>query len=319
MQLSIVIPLLNEEESLNELYNWIATVMRSNSFSYEIIFIDDGSTDNSWKIIKKIAAEDPFVKGVKFNRNYGKSQALHVGFDKAEGDVIITMDADLQDNPEEIPELYQLIQKEGYDLISGWKKKRYDSVLSKNLPSKLFNAAARKTSGLKLHDFNCGLKAYRKAVIKNIDVYGEMHRYIPVLAKNAGYSRIDEKIVKHQARKYGKTKFGAERFINGFLDLITIWFLSKFGKRPMHLFGALGILMFFFGFLFAIWIGASKLYKLYQGHPSILVTDNPWFYISLTTMILGTLLFIAGFLGELVLRSSREKDRYRISETTGEF
>ncbi|WP_029036511.1 glycosyltransferase family 2 protein [Salinimicrobium xinjiangense] len=319
MQLSIVIPLLNEEESLKELYNWIATVMRSNSFSYEILFIDDGSTDNSWKIIKKISAEDPAVKGIKFNRNYGKSQALHVGFDKAEGDVVITMDADLQDNPEEIPELYNLITKEGYDLISGWKKKRYDSVLSKNLPSKLFNAAARKTSGLKLHDFNCGLKAYRKSVIKNIDVYGEMHRYIPVLAKNAGYSRIEEKVVKHQARKYGKTKFGAERFVNGFLDLITIWFLSKFGKRPMHLFGALGILMFFFGFLFTLWIGISKLYKLYEGLPSILVTDNPWFYIALTTMILGTLLFLAGFLGELILRSSREKERYRISETTGEF
>lgn len=319
MQISVVIPLLNEEESLQELYNWIAGVLRSNSFSYEIIFIDDGSTDNSWRIIKQIAAEDPAVKGIKFNRNYGKSQALHVGFDKAEGDVIITMDADLQDNPEEIPELYHLIQKEGYDLISGWKKKRYDSVLSKNLPSKLFNAAARKTSGLKLHDFNCGLKAYRKSVVKNIDVYGEMHRYIPVLAKNAGYSKIDEKVVQHQARKYGKTKFGAERFINGFLDLITIWFLSKFGKRPMHLFGALGILMFFFGFLFTFWIGASKLYKLYIGQPSILVTDNPWFYIALTTMIIGSLLFLTGFLGELILRSSREKDRYRISETTGEF
>lgn len=319
MQLSIVIPLLNEEESLNELYNWIASVMRSNSFSYEIIFIDDGSTDDSWKVIRKIAAEDPAVKGIKFNRNYGKSQALHVGFEKAEGDVIITMDADLQDNPEEIPQLYDLITKEGFDLISGWKKKRYDSVLSKNLPSKLFNAAARKTSGLKLHDFNCGLKAYRKAVIKNIDVYGEMHRYIPVLAKNAGYSRIDEKVVQHQARKYGRTKFGAERFINGFLDLITIWFLSKFARRPMHLFGALGVLMFFFGFLFAAWIGASKLYKLYHDQPSILVTDNPWFYIALTTMILGTLLFLAGFLGELILRSSRDKERYRISETTGEF
>ncbi|MGI0105793.1 glycosyltransferase family 2 protein [Salinimicrobium sp. WS361] len=319
MQLSIVIPLLNEEESLNELYNWIASVMRSNSFSYEIIFIDDGSTDNSWKVIRKIAAEDAGVKGIRFNRNYGKSQALHVGFDKAEGDVIITMDADLQDNPEEIPELYHLITKENFDLISGWKKKRYDAVLTKNLPSKLFNAAARKTSGLKLHDFNCGLKAYRKAVVKNIDVYGEMHRYIPVLAKNAGYSRIDEKVVQHQARKYGKTKFGAERFINGFLDLITIWFLSSFARRPMHLFGALGVLMFFFGFLFAVAIGASKLYKLYQGLPSILVTDNPWFYISLTTMILGTLLFIAGFLGELILRSSRDKERYRISETTGEI
>lgn len=319
MQLSVVIPLLNEEESLNELYNWITSVMRSNNFSYEILFIDDGSTDNSWKVIKKLAAEDRFVKGIKFNRNYGKSQALHVGFDKAEGDVIITMDADLQDNPEEIPELYALITRDNFDLISGWKKKRYDSVISKNLPSKLFNAAARKTSGLKLHDFNCGLKAYRKAVVKNIDVYGEMHRYIPVLAKNAGYSKIDEKVVQHQARKYGRTKFGAERFINGFLDLITIWFLSKFGKRPMHLFGALGVLMFFFGFISAAWIGASKLYKLYQGLPSILVTDNPWFYISLTTMILGTLLFLAGFLGELILRSSREQERYRISETTGQF
>lgn len=319
MQLSIIIPLLNEEESLNELYHWIASVMRSNSFSYEIIFIDDGSTDNSWKTIKQLSAEDPSVKGFKFNRNYGKSQALHVGFEKAQGDVIITMDADLQDNPEEIPELYSLIVNDGYDLISGWKKKRYDSVLAKNLPSKLFNAAARKTSGLKLHDFNCGLKAYRKEVVKNIDVYGEMHRYIPVLAKNAGYSRIDEKVVQHQARKYGKTKFGAERFINGFLDLITIWFLSKFGKRPMHLFGALGILMFFFGFLASAWIGSSKLYKLYQGEPSILVTDNPWFYISLTTMIIGTLLFLAGFLGELILRSSRDKERYRISETIGQI
>jgi glycosyltransferase involved in cell wall biosynthesis len=319
MQLSIVIPLLNEEESLKELYNWIVKVLRSNSFSYEIIFIDDGSTDNSWKIIQQIAAEDEAVKGIKFNRNYGKSQALHVGFDKAQGDVIITMDADLQDNPEEIPELYQLITTEDYDLISGWKKKRYDSVLAKNLPSKLFNAAARKTSGLKLHDFNCGLKAYKKAVIKNIDVYGEMHRYIPVLAKNAGYSKINEKVVQHQARKYGKTKFGAERFINGFLDLITIWFLSKFGKRPMHLFGALGILMFFFGLLAAAWIGGSKLYKLYHGQPSILVTDNPWFYISLVTMIIGTLFFLTGFLGELILRSSREKDRYRISQTTGQF
>ena len=319
MQLSIVIPLLNEEESLKELYDWIATVMRSNSFSYEIIFIDDGSTDDSWKVIQEISQKDGFVKGVKFNRNYGKSQALHVGFEKAQGDVIITMDADLQDNPEEIPELYELITTENYDLISGWKKKRYDSVLSKNLPSKLFNAAARKTSGLKLHDFNCGLKAYKKRVVKNIDVYGEMHRYIPVLAKNAGYSRIDEKVVKHQARKYGKTKFGVERFINGFLDLITIWFLSKFGKRPMHLFGALGILMFVLGFLAAGWIGATKLYKLHHGLPNILVTDNPWFYISLVTMIIGTLFFLTGFLGELILRSSREKERYRISQTTGQF
>ena len=319
MQISIVIPLLNEEESLKELHNWIAQVMRSNSFSHEIIFIDDGSTDNSWNIIQELAAKDKAVKGLRFNRNYGKSQALHLGFEKAQGEVVITMDADLQDNPKEIPELYALVAEQGFDLISGWKKKRYDSVLTKNLPSKLFNAAARKTSGLKLHDFNCGLKAYRKEVIKNIDVYGEMHRYIPVLAKNAGYSRIDEKIVQHQARKYGRTKFGAERFINGFLDLVTIWFLSKFGRRPMHLFGALGVLMFILGFIAAAWIGISKLYKLYQGLPSILVTDNPWFYISLTTMVIGTLFFLAGFLGELILRSSRERERYRISETVGQI
>lgn len=317
MQLSIVIPLLNEEESLQELYDWIVSVMQSNSYSYEIIFIDDGSTDNSWKVINHISAEDPSVKGIKFNRNYGKSQALHAGFLAAQGDVVITMDADLQDNPDEIPDLYDLINKEKFDLVSGWKKKRYDSVISKNLPSKLFNAAARKTSGVKLHDFNCGLKAYRREVIKNIDVYGEMHRYIPVLAKNAGFSKITEKEVKHQARKYGKTKFGMERFINGFLDLISIWFLSKFGKRPMHLFGALGVLMFFFGFIAAAWIGLSKLYKLYHGLPNILVTQNPWFYISLTLMVIGTQFFLAGFLGELILRSKREKDRYLISKTTG--
>lgn len=317
MQLSIVIPLLNEEESLTELYNWIVSVMQSNSYSYEIIFIDDGSTDASWKTISHLAVQDTNVKGIKFNRNYGKSQALHAGFLEVQGDVIITMDADLQDNPEEIPELYNLIQKERFDLVSGWKKKRYDSVLSKNLPSKLFNAAARKTSGVKLHDFNCGLKAYRKEVVKNIDVYGEMHRYIPVLAKNAGFSNITEKEVKHQARKYGKTKFGMERFINGFLDLISIWFLSKFGKRPMHLFGALGVLMFFFGFSAAAWIGISKLYKLYHGLPNILVTQNPWFFISLILMVIGTQFFLAGFLGELILRSRRDTERYLISKTTG--
>tara|TARA_R100001369_G_scaffold20091_1_gene36700 strand:- start:200348 stop:201307 length:960 start_codon:yes stop_codon:yes gene_type:complete len=317
MQLSIVIPLLNEEESLTELYNWIVSVMQSNSYSYEIIFIDDGSTDASWNTIASLGFKDPNVKGIKFNRNYGKSQALHAGFLEAQGEVVITMDADLQDNPEEIPELFDLIKKEHFDLVSGWKKKRYDSILSKNLPSKLFNAAARKTSGVKLHDFNCGLKAYRKEVIKNIDVYGEMHRYIPVLAKNAGFSNITEKEVKHQARKYGKTKFGMERFINGFLDLISIWFLSKFGKRPMHLFGALGVLMFFFGFTAAAWIGISKLYKLYHGLPNILVTQNPWFYISLILMVIGTQFFLAGFLGELILRSKRDNDRYLISKTTG--
>ncbi|HKL36027.1 MAG TPA: glycosyltransferase family 2 protein, partial [Salegentibacter sp.] len=305
-----------EEQSLTELYNWIAKVMRSNSFSHEIIFIDDGSTDDSWKTIEALEENDKAVKGIKFNRNYGKSQALHAGFLRAQGDVIITMDADLQDNPEEIPELYQLINEKGYDLVSGWKKKRYDSVISKNIPSKIFNAAARKTSGVKLHDFNCGLKAYRKEVIKNIDVYGEMHRYIPVLAKNAGYSKITEKEVQHQARKFGKTKFGAERFLNGFLDLISIWFLSKFGRRPMHLFGALGVLMFIFGFLSAGWIGVSKLYKLYHGLPNVLVTSNPWFYIALAVMIIGSQLFLAGFLGELILRSKREKERYLINKTT---
>lgn len=316
MQISVVIPLLNEEQSLTELYNWIAKVMRSNSFSHEIIFIDDGSTDNSWKTIEALAENDQAVKGIKFNRNYGKSQALHAGFLRAQGDVIITMDADLQDNPEEIPELYNMVTKQGYDLVSGWKKKRYDSVVSKNLPSKVFNAAARKTSGVKLHDFNCGLKAYKQAVVKNIDVYGEMHRYIPVLAKNSGFTKITEKEVQHQARKYGKTKFGAERFINGFLDLISIWFLSKFGRRPMHLFGALGVLMFIFGFISAGWIGISKLYKLYHGLPNVLVTSNPWFYIALAVMIIGSQLFLAGFLGELILRSKREKERYLINKTT---
>lgn len=316
MQISVVIPLLNEEQSLTELYNWIAKVLRSNSFSYEIIFIDDGSTDNSWKTIEALAEADDRVKGIRFNRNYGKSQALHAGFLKAQGNVVITMDADLQDNPEEIPELYDMIVNQGYELVSGWKKKRYDNVLTKNLPSKLFNAAARKTSGVKLHDFNCGLKAYKKEVIKNIDVYGEMHRYIPVLAKNAGFYKITEKEVQHQARKYGNTKFGINRFIHGFLDLISIWFLSKFGRRPMHLFGALGVLMFIIGFLAAGWIGFSKLYKLYHGIPNILVALNPWFYISLTVMIIGTQFFLAGFLGELILRSKRDKERYLIKKTT---
>lgn len=316
MQISVVIPLLNEEQSLVELYNWIAKVLRSNSFSYEIIFIDDGSTDNSWETIEALAGNDEAVKGIRFNRNYGKSQALHAGFLKAKGDVVITMDADLQDNPEEIPELYQMIAEERYDLVSGWKKKRYDNVITKNIPSKIFNAAARKTSGVKLHDFNCGLKAYRKEVIKNIDVYGEMHRYIPVLAKNAGFYNITEKEVKHQARKYGTTKFGVNRFIYGFLDLISIWFLSKFGRRPMHLFGALGVLMFIIGFITAAWIGLSKLYKLYHGLPNILVVQNPWFYIALTVMVIGTQFFLAGFLGELILRSKRDRERYLIKKTT---
>ncbi len=311
MQISVVIPLLNEEESLNELYDWIAKVMQSNRFSFEILFIDDGSTDDSWQTITALSKQDPNVKGIRFQRNYGKSQALHIGFAKAKGDVVITMDADLQDSPEEIPELYSLIANDGFDLVSGWKKKRYDSVIAKNLPSKLFNWAARKTSGLKLHDFNCGLKAYNNDVIKAIDVHGEMHRYIPVLVKNAGFSNITEKVVHHQARKYGKTKFGMERFINGFLDLITIWFVSKFGKRPMHFFGAIGALMFVIGLAFATYLGIDKLFVNPAGR---LLTDRPQFYISLVTMIIGTQFFVAGFLGEIILRSQDNKERYKVKD-----
>lgn len=313
MNLSIIIPLLNEEESLQELHNWILTVMKINNYSYEVIFIDDGSTDSSWTIIERLSDENPNVKGIRFLKNFGKSQALHAGFDKAQGDVIITMDADLQDNPDEIPELYKMVIDKNFDLVSGWKKKRYDSVFAKNIPSKLFNWAARKTSGVQLNDFNCGLKAYKNIVVKNIEVSGEMHRYIPVLAKNAGFGKIGEKIVKHQARKYGETKFGMDRFVNGFLDLITIWFLSRFGKRPMHLFGALGSLMFIIGFFSAGFIGFMKLYKLYHGLSYDLVTNNPWFYISLATMIIGTQLFLAGFLGEIILRTKNNDERYKIS------
>jgi len=313
MNLSILIPLLNEEESLQELYTWIISIMKSNNYSYEIIFLDDGSTDESWNIISGFASENPNVKGVRFMKNFGKSQALHAGFAKAKGDVIITMDADLQDSPDEIPGLYEMITAQKYDLVSGWKKKRYDSVVAKNLPSKLFNWAARKTSGVELNDFNCGLKAYKNVVVKNIEVSGEMHRYIPVLAKNAGFGKIGEKVVQHQARKYGETKFGMERFINGFLDLITIWFLSRFGKRPMHLFGALGSFMFILGFLSAGYIGASKLYHMYMGMHYNLVTNNPWFFIALTTMVLGTQLFLAGFLGEIILRTKNNEERYKVS------
>lgn len=313
MNLSIVIPLLNEEESLHELHNWIVKVMTLHNYSYEILFIDDGSTDKSWLIIEGLSAENPNVKGIKFLKNFGKSQALHAGFAKAQGDVIITMDADLQDSPDEIPELYHMIINQNYDLISGWKKKRYDSVVSKNLPSKLFNWAARKTSGVELNDFNCGLKAYKNIVVKNIEVSGEMHRYIPVLAKNAGFGKIGEKVVQHQARKYGETKFGMDRFINGFLDLITIWFLSRFGKRPMHLFGAIGSLMFVIGFVAAAYIGISKLYHMYNDMKYTLVTNNPWFYIALTTMVLGTQLFLAGFLGEIILRTKNNEARYKIA------
>ncbi len=314
MNLSIIIPLLNEQESLPELHSWIVKVMTSHNYSYEVIFIDDGSTDNSWKIIEQLSQENPNVKGIRFMRNFGKSQALHAGFAKAQGDVIITMDADLQDSPDEIPDLYNMIVNQNYDLVSGWKKKRYDSVVSKNLPSKLFNWAARKTSGVYLNDFNCGLKAYKNIVIKNIEVSGEMHRYIPVLAKNAGFGKIGEKVVQHQARKYGESKFGMSRFINGFLDLITIWFLSRYGKRPMHLFGAFGVLMFIIGFISTILIITFKLVKLYSGLETILVTDNPLFYIALTAMIIGTQLFLAGFLGEIILRSKNNEERYKISK-----
>jgi glycosyltransferase involved in cell wall biosynthesis len=311
MNISVVIPLLNEEDSLKELHDWIVSVMESNSFSYEILFIDDGSTDASWNVISKLSEANSNVKGIRFMKNFGKSQALNAGFSKAEGAIVITMDADLQDNPEEIPELYKMIAEDGFDLVSGWKKKRYDSILSKNLPSKLFNWAARRTSGVKLHDFNCGLKAYSNQVVKHIDVYGEMHRYIPVLAKNAGFITIGEKVVLHQARKYGKTKFGMNRFINGFLDLITIWFISRFGRRPMHLFGSLGVLMLIIGFGFAFYIGLDKLFINPAGR---LITERPQFYIALSTMIIGSQFFIAGFLGELILRSKRQQQRYFIKD-----
>lgn len=313
MNISVVIPLLNEQESLQELHHWIVSVMTQNNYSYEVIFIDDGSTDGSWSIIEKLSAENQHIKGIRFLTNFGKSQALHAGFAKAQGDVVITMDADLQDNPEEIPELYHMIVDQGFDLVSGWKKKRYDAMVSKNLPSKLFNWAARRTSGVQLNDFNCGLKAYKNLVVKNIEVSGEMHRYIPVLAKNAGFGKIAEKVVKHQARKYGETKFGMERFINGFLDLITIWFLSRFGKRPMHLFGAWGVVMFLIGFISTGFIITFKLAKLAVGMPTVLVTNNPLFYIALTTMIIGTQLFLAGFLGEIILRTKNNEVSYKIS------
>ena len=313
MNLSIIIPLLNEQESLPELHQWIVKVMTAHNYTYEVIFIDDGSTDNSWQIIADLSKSNPNVKGIRFLRNFGKSQALHAGFAKAKGDVVITMDADLQDSPDEIPDLYNMIMQQNFDLVSGWKKKRYDSVVAKNLPSKLFNWAARKTSGVYLNDFNCGLKAYKNVVIKNIEVSGEMHRYIPVLAKNAGFGKIGEKVVIHQARKYGESKFGMSRFINGFLDLITIWFLSRYGKRPMHLFGAVGVLMFVIGFLATGAIITLKLIKLYSGYHTILVTDNPLFYIALTAMILGSQLFLAGFLGEIILRTKNNEERYKIS------
>lgn len=314
MNLSIVIPLLNEEASLEELFSRIDRVCKSNSLSYEIWFVDDGSTDLSWSIIENLKVQHPQIHGIKFSKNYGKSQALHAAFERTNGDVIITMDADLQDFPEEIPELYNMVVQDNYDIVSGWKKKRFDNVMTKNVPSKLFNAAARKVSGVYLHDFNCGLKAYKKQVVKSIDVYGDMHRYIPVLAANAGFRRITEKEVQHQARPYGTSKFGTERFIRGFLDLVTLWFVSRFGGRPMHFFGAVGTLMFIFGFLSALWLGVSKLIDVARGIYGHLITNNPWFFIALTMMIMGTLLFVAGFLGEMIIRTNREHKNYNIDE-----
>jgi glycosyltransferase involved in cell wall biosynthesis len=315
MDISVVIPLYNEAESLPELHAWIKRVMDENGYTYEIIFVNDGSTDESWDIIKGLTVQDPSVKGLKFRRNYGKSPGLFCGFEKAEGDVVITMDADLQDSPDEIPGLFKMIKEEGYDLVSGWKKKRYDGKLTKNLPSKIYNATARRISGLKLHDMNCGLKAYRKEVVKSIEVYGEMHRYIPYLAKNAGFTHIGEKVVQHQKRKFGTSKFGMNRFVNGYLDLITLWFLNRFGKKPMHFFGLAGSLMFLIGFVAVITVGIIKLNALIQGIPARLVTDMPAFHLSLTFMILGSLLFLTGFLGELIVRNAPERNNYIIEET----
>lgn len=314
MNISIVIPLLNEEESLPELCTWVARVMQENNFSYELILIDDGSKDRSWNVIEELSAQNQCIKGIKFRRNYGKSAALNVAFEAAQGDVIITMDADLQDSPDEIPDLYKMITVDGLDLVSGWKKKRYDPI-SKTIPTKLFNWATRKASGINnLHDFNCGLKAYRKDVVKNIEVYGEMHRYIPVIAKWAGFTKIEEKVVQHYERKYGTTKFGFERFINGFLDLMSITFVSKFGKRPMHVFGFLGTMSFLFGGIVAVYLITEKVYKSFSSIPTRDVTDKPLFYLALVAMIIGTQLFLAGFLGELISRNSSSRNHYQIEK-----
>lgn len=317
MNITVIVPLYNEEESLPELYSWIERVMNENKFSFEVIFVNDGSTDHSWDVIRQLSERSEHVRGIKFRRNYGKSPALYCGFEAAKGDVVITMDADLQDSPDEIPELYRMITEEGYDLVSGYKQNRKQGdPLSKTIPTKLFNATARKVSGIhNLHDFNCGLKAYRKEVVKNIEVYGEMHRYIPYLAKNAGFSKIGEKPVHHQARKFGTSKFmGWNRFVNGYLDLLTLWFLSTFGRKPMHVFGFLGTLVFMVGFLSAFGIGVDKLWALSHGIPQRLVTDSPWFYIALTMMMIGTQLFLAGFIGDLVSRSSQGRNDYQVEE-----
>ncbi len=316
MDISIVIPLFNEEESLPELAGWIDKVMRENNFSYEIIMIDDGSKDNSWQVVEDLQSKNPLIKGIKFRRNYGKSAALYCGFDIVQGDVVITMDADLQDSPEEIPELFKMIKQDGYDLVSGWKKKRFDPVLSKNIPSKIYNFTVRCITGIKLHDMNCGLKAYRKNVIKSIEVYGEMHRYIPVLAKWAGYKNIGEKVVKHSERKYGVTKFGMERFIRGPLDLLSVTFISRFVKRPMHFFGILGIIMIFIGVAASIWLGIQKIIELQHGVVGKLITNSPYFYIALTSMIIGAQFFMGGFMGELISRSASERNNYQIEKRT---
>ncbi|MBR5238206.1 MAG: glycosyltransferase family 2 protein [Paludibacteraceae bacterium] len=314
MDISVIVPLFNEAESLPELYAWIQRVMNENKFTYEVIFINDGSTDDSWKVIQDLKAKSDNVRAIRFRRNYGKSPALFCGFERAEGDVVITMDADLQDSPDEIPELYRMVMKDGYDLVSGWKQKRYDNTFTKNIPSKIYNATARKVTGLKLHDMNCGLKAYRKEVIKNIEVYGEMHRYIPYLAKNAGYTNIGEKVVIHRKRQYGVSKFGLERFVNGYLDLFSLYFLDKFGKQPMHFFGLWGSVMFLLGFVAVVAVGAMKLIALAKGIPAPLVTDTPYFYIALTMMLLGTQMFLSGFVGELISRSNAERNKYHIAE-----
>jgi glycosyltransferase involved in cell wall biosynthesis len=317
LDISVVIPLYNEDESLHELCEWIARVMSDHRFSYEVILVDDGSRDNSWNVIEKISAANSNIKGIKFRRNYGKSAALHEGFAATKGDVVITMDADMQDSPDEIPGLYKMIKEEGFDLVSGWKKKRHDPV-SKTIPSRFFNWTTRKMSGINnLHDFNCGLKSYKKEVVKSIEVYGEMHRYIPVIAKWAGFTKIGEKVVEHRARKYGVTKFGLERFVNGFLDLLSITFVARFGKRPMHLFGSLGTLMFLIGFFSAALLGINKLLSVIRGIPARMLTDRPSFYISLTCMIIGSMLFLAGFLGEMISRSSADRNKYQVDKRIG--
>ncbi|MCX6231815.1 MAG: glycosyltransferase family 2 protein [Bacteroidetes bacterium] len=313
MDISIIVPLFNEDESLGELASWIDKVMHENNFSYEVIMVDDGSNDNSWNVIENISSKNSAYKGIKFRRNYGKSAALNIGFEAAKGDVVITMDADLQDSPEEIPELFAMIKEQNFDIVSGWKKKRYDPI-TKTIPTKFYNWTTRKMSGIKLHDFNCGLKAYKLDVVKSIEVYGEMHRYIPVIAKWAGFSKIGEKVVSHQSRKYGVTKFGLDRFIKGYLDLISITFVSKFGKRPMHFFGLLGTLIFIIGFLSAVLVGASKLWAIYHGIRAHLVTDSPYFYIALTSMIIGVQLFLVGFLAEMVGRNAPERNTYLIEK-----